>query len=83
MASLQVRDVPEPIYRKLKELARKEHRSLAQEAVAVLERGLGGVQDPKAKRKLIIEEIDAQPPIEGSAALTKPSEMIRQDRDAR
>jgi hypothetical protein len=41
MPSLQVRDLPEAIYRKLLNEAEKEHRSLAQQAIAVLAIGLG------------------------------------------
>ena len=40
MATLQVRDVPEHIYRRLADLAEKERRSLAQQTLAVLAKGL-------------------------------------------
>jgi len=53
---LQVRDVPEHIYRRLAELAEKERRSLAQQAVAVLAKGLEVEVDPKARRRKVLEE---------------------------
>jgi hypothetical protein len=56
MATLQVRDVPEHIYRQLAELAEKERRSLAQQAVAVLAKGLEVEVDPKARRRKVLEE---------------------------
>ncbi len=56
MATLQVRDVPEHIYRRLAELAEKERRSLAQQAVAVLAKGLEAEDDPKARRRRVLEE---------------------------
>jgi len=56
MATLQVRDVPEHIYRQLAELAEKERRSLAQQAVAVLAKGLDVEVDPKARRRKVLEE---------------------------
>ena len=56
MATLQVRDVPEHIYRRLAELAEKERRSLAQQTVAVLAKGLDVEVDPKARRRKILEE---------------------------
>ena len=56
MATLQVRDVPEHIYRQLAELAQKERRSLAQQTVAVLAKGLEVEVDPKARRRKVLEE---------------------------
>jgi len=56
MPLLQVRDVPEHIYRRLAELAEKERRSLAQQAVAVLAKGLEVEVDPKARRRKVLEE---------------------------
>jgi hypothetical protein len=53
---LQVRDVPEHIHRRLAELAEKERRSLAQQAVAVLAKGLEVEVDPKARRRKVLEE---------------------------
>ena len=41
MPSIQVRDLPEQIYRKLKINAKKDHRSLSQQAIVTLKKGLG------------------------------------------
>jgi hypothetical protein len=56
MPTLQVRDVPDHIYRRLAELAEKERRSLAQQAVAVLAKGLEVEVDPKARRRKVLDE---------------------------
>jgi len=56
MPTLQVRDVPEHIYRRLVDLAEKERRSLAQQTVAVLAKGLDVEADPKARRRKVLEE---------------------------
>ncbi len=56
MPTLQVRDVPEHIYRRLTELAEKERRSLAQQAVAVLAKGLEVEVNPKGRRRKVLEE---------------------------
>jgi len=40
VSSLQVRELPENIYHQLKSRAEADHRSLAQEAVAILAKGL-------------------------------------------
>ena len=47
MTSLQVRELPENIYRQLKRRAKADHRSLAQEAVAILAKGLNASICPK------------------------------------
>jgi plasmid stability protein len=36
MATLNIKNVPDPLYRKLQARAKKEHRSLAQEVVHIL-----------------------------------------------
>ena len=40
MSSLQIRELPENIYSLLKRRAEAEHRSIAQEAIALLAKGL-------------------------------------------
>ena len=50
MPTLQVRDVPEELYRKLVRKAEEEHRSLSKQTIAVLEQGLNMAEDPKARR---------------------------------
>jgi plasmid stability protein len=40
MAILQVRDVDDGLYRSLKEIAKKENRSLSQEVISILEKYL-------------------------------------------
>jgi hypothetical protein len=41
MPSIQIRDLPERLHRKLKAEARKEHRSFSQQGVVTIARGLG------------------------------------------
>ncbi len=43
MATLMIRDLPDDLHARLEELARQNHRSLDQQAVAVLEESLTGV----------------------------------------
>jgi len=54
MPLLQVRNVPDHIYRLLAEQAEKERRSLAQQVVAVLARGLDVELDAKARRQKVL-----------------------------
>ena len=41
MATLNVKNLPDPLYRRLQEQAKRERRSVAQEVVRILERALG------------------------------------------
>ena len=40
MATLNIKDFPDPLYRKLKTYARREHRSIAQQVVHLLSENL-------------------------------------------
>jgi len=48
VATLQVRDIADGLYSSLKKLAEKEHRSISQEVVGILEARL---QQPRRKRQ--------------------------------
>ena len=76
---VQVRDVPEHIYRLLLEQAERERRSMAQQVVAVLARGLEVDLDPKARRQQVLREIRAmdKSPYKN---LSDPVKLIREDR---
>lgn len=40
MATLNIKNLPDPLYARLKERAKQEHRSIAQEVTRILERAL-------------------------------------------
>lgn len=80
MATLQVRDVPEHIYRRLVDLAEKERRSLAQQTVAVLAKGLEVEADPRARRRKVLEEAKRLDLGRGKS-LPDFVKMIRKDRE--
>jgi hypothetical protein len=80
MPTLQVRDVPEHIYRRLVQEAEKERRSLAQHAIAVLAKGLAVDADPKARRREVLRRaalIDRGQ----TQNLPDPVKLIREDRN--
>lgn len=79
MPLIQVRDVPDHIYRLLAEQAERERRSLAQQVVAVLARGLQVEVDAKARRRALLESIHASAPA-SPRKLTDPVKLIREDR---
>jgi hypothetical protein len=79
MPAIQVRDVPDHIYRQLAERAASEHRSLAQQAIAVLARGLEVEIDAKARRRGVLERIESGAAA-GTVALSDPADLLREDR---
>jgi len=76
---IQVRDVPDHIYRLLAEQAERERRSLAQQVVAVLARGLQVEVDAKARRRALLDAIRSVPATD-AARLRDPARLIREDR---
>lgn len=57
MATLQVRNMPDKLYKRLKEKAGKEYRSIAQQVVFELENALNNPVDNKERRRRVLEEI--------------------------
>lgn len=54
MPSLQVREMPTALYKTLQQEAKYEHRSLAQQAIVTLARGMNARDDhPKRRQKLL------------------------------
>ena len=63
----------------LVEEAKEEHRSLAQQTVEVLARGLHVESDAKARRKAVLQEIRADGSLQ-KLKLSDPVKLIREDR---
>jgi hypothetical protein len=80
MPLLQVRDVPEHLYRLLVRQAEKERRSIAQQAIAVLAKGLDVEADPKARRREALRRAATFNRKQGQR-LSDPVRLIREDRD--
>lgn len=79
MATLHVRNVPDPTYEALRERATEHRTSISAEAVRLIERGL-------RTDRIRVEELLAQ--IEATRVEARPgapaaAELIRRDRDAR
>ncbi len=81
MASLQIRDIPLNIEKKLKNEAKKYHRSLTQQAIATLEKGLGFTEPSKEKRKKTIQNLLDNPIVEDTSKLKDHIPLIREDRN--
>ena len=81
MPSLQVRELPENIYRLLQDKAIKEHRSLAQEAVVVLAKGLKASLSQKNRRVELLQNIADNPDINQAVRAIDPITLLREDRE--
>jgi len=81
MASLQVRELPEQIYLKLKEEAQKKHRSLAQQATITLAKGLNIRLNAKERRFELLSNLKEYHKKHKLNQLSDPVEMIREDRE--
>lgn len=81
MPSLQVRELPEYIYQTLCHEAEAEHRSIAQQAVATLARGLNLEIAPQVRRKAVLDAIREAATLQAPPQLPDPAQLIREDRD--
>jgi plasmid stability protein len=64
MATLNIKNFPAGLYRKLKERARRQHRSMAQEVTFILERAL---EEPEPLSALELEGLGEELWREGDA----------------
>ena len=80
MTSLQIRELPEDVYEALAERARREGRSLAQQAIVELRR-LPELE-ARDRRRRVLEALRARRPETDGAPLEDPVDLIREDRDA-
>jgi len=78
MPILQVRDLPQELYDRLAYLADKDRRSLAQEAIAVLEEGIDARLGDTERRRVLLERDD--PLGLCGTVLRDPVELVREDR---
>ena len=81
MASLHIGELPENIYFLLKRRAEAEHRSIAQEAIVLLAKGLDTSIAPKERRTKLLQKIEEDAELNSeTAAKLDPVKLIREDR---
>lgn len=79
MATLQIRDLPDPLKQLLQLRARRHHHSLTQQALSDLEQACGG--DPRERRCQALAELQDLANERGRQRFDPtPVELIRQDR---
>lgn len=76
MPTLQIRHLPQELYDKLVAVAEAERRSLAQEAIVLLERALS-LEEARVRRERALESLLSRK-LSGSEDI---AEVVRQDRD--
>ena len=80
MATLQIRDLPDPLHQLLQLRARRSHRSLSQQALMDLQEACGG--DPRERRRQALAELAALAAERGCNAFEpSPEALIREDRE--
>ena len=80
MASLQIRDLPDPLHQLLQTRARAHRRSLAQQALHDLEQLAGG--DPRQRRVAALARIASRWAEQPAPTWPQtPEELIRADRE--
>ncbi len=82
MPSLQVRELPDNIYRLLQKKAEVGHRSLAQEAIITLAKGLETSVSNRERRNRLLADITSQPcnPQKIKSDID-PVSLLREDRE--
>ena len=80
MPLLQVRDCPEDIYQKIALVAKRQNRSIAQQTLVLLEKGLGQEQSNSERRRQLLEIIAARDIPQAVKDLDAVA-LIREDRD--
>jgi hypothetical protein len=79
MPLLQVRDFPEDIYEEITFEARRQNRTIAQQTLVLIKKGLNEEVSNKERRRRLLEEINSREVPEAAKALDF-VKMIREDR---
>jgi len=80
MALLQVRNFPEDKYKQIAKLAKEQRRSIAQQAVLLIDKGLSDSESAKERRIRALERTLSRPTPDGLKGVDFAA-MIREDRD--
>jgi plasmid stability protein len=82
MATLYVENVPEAIYKALRQRARKNRKSIAAEVIELLEQNIPTAEELKARREFArrMKELSSREPL-SPGPFPSAEEMIREDRE--
>ena len=80
MPLLQVRDFPQDIYDEISMEAKRQYRTIAQQTIVLIKKGLGQELSNLERRRILLEEI-RQMKIPEAAKKIDHVKMIREDRE--
>jgi len=82
MPTLYVENVPEAIYKALRERARKNRKSMAAEVIALLEENIPTAEELRQRREFArkLKQLSSREPL-SPGPFPSAEEMIREDRD--
>ena len=82
MATLYVENVPESLYKALRERARKNRKSMAAEVIELLKQNVPTAEELRSRREFArrIREFSSKPPLT-PGPFPSAEEMIREDRE--
>jgi plasmid stability protein len=82
MATLYVENVPDAVYKALRERARKNRKSIAAEVIALLKQNIPTAEELKQRREFYdrMAELRARGP-QGPGPFPSTEEMLREDRE--
>lgn len=80
MPLLQVRECPEDIYRRISHVAKNENRTIAQQVVVLLEKGLEQQESNIGRRKRLMDRLEKRH-IASEIKKIDPVSLIREDRN--
>lgn len=79
MPTLQVRDLPSAMYQQIHYLAKKEQKTITEQAISLLQESINEKIGNKNRRKVILkkmEELDFT-----GEVLPRPTKLLREDRE--
>lgn len=80
MPLLQVRNCPEDLYRRVSQSAKQENRTIAQQVIVLLSKGLGQEESNIERRRRVLERINRRK-IPQQLREADVVSLIREDRD--
>ena len=82
MPTLYVENVPESLYKALRERARKNHQSMAAEVIELLKQNVPTAEELRSRREFArrMRELSSKPPLT-PGPFPSAEEMIREDRE--
>jgi hypothetical protein len=83
MPLLQVRDFPDDIYAEVVFDAHAQRRTIAQQIIVLIQKGLAEEESNRERRRQVLAEIKAMPPVSDEVRAMDVVQLIREGRERR